>query len=379
MEKKYSFRTVAVCCAVSAVLAALVVLGALFFAVGRTDGVKFLNKVDSVRGIIARDYVGDADWNAIADGAADGMIQAVGDKWSYYMTAEEYDSYKDYSSNTGSGIGVTVKTEDTAGGFVIQSVVAASPAGEAGLTAGETIVSVAGEDIKGLTAQELRTKLQAQTGDFELGLLEKDGSSRTVSIHVGTYYANPVEYKMLDNGIGYVRIVNFEQGAAENAKSAVNALRDAGAVSLVFDVRSNPGGRLDELISLLDFLLPEGDLFISVGKDGKEQVYTSDAGCVQMPMAVLINADSYSAAEFFAAALSEYGYAGIVGEASTGKGRSQVTYELSDGSAVHISTRRYLTPHRVDLAAQGGLTPDVIVQNSTEGDAQLDAAVKYLS
>jgi carboxyl-terminal processing protease len=112
-----------------------------------------------------------------------------------------------------------------------------------------------------------------------------------------------------------------------------------------------------------------------VNEAGEENVTKSDAVCIQVPMAVLVNADSYSAAEFFAAALKEYNWATVVGEQTTGKGRSQITVELPDGSAVHISNNKYLTPLRVDLSEQGGLFPDVPVVMTSEGDAQLDAAI----
>lgn len=140
-------------------------------------------------------------------------------------------------------------------------------------------------------------------------------------------------------------------------------------------MRSNPGGLVSELTALLDYLLPSGTIFISVDKDGNETATESDSVCLDMPMAVLVNEYSYSAAEFFAAALQEYNWADIIGAQTTGKSRSQQTIELSDGSAIHVSTARYLTPMRVDLAEQGGIVPDQIVALTSKGDAQRDAAL----
>ena len=185
---------------------------------------------------------------------------------------------------------------------------------------------------------------------------------------------------MLDNHVGYVKINNFESGSGTGAVQAVDQLLADGAQSLVFDVRGNPGGMLSELITILDHLLPEGDVFVSVDKSGKEDVTRSDNVCVKVPMVVLVNGNSYSAAEYFAAALREYHWATIVGENTTGKGRSQTTIVLDDGSAVHISSKKYLTPNRVDLSEQGGLVPDVVVAPATEGDmdTQLEAAIRAL-
>lgn len=379
MEKKHSTLSLVIACAVTAAATAVVVLAAFYYMLGGSTGLELFSKVNAVRQITAAGYVGETDWTDVADGAASGMVSALGDRWSYYMTAEEYKAYQDRSTNTSSGIGVTVTADEKTGGFEIFSVTAGSPAEAAGIRTGQIIVSAAGQDVTGMTTAQLREIIMAQQGQFQVRLLNEDGSSHDVTVYTDTFYSSPVTYELLENGIGYIRISNFEQGAAENAISAIEELEAQGMSSLIFDVRTNPGGRLSELIELLDYILPEGELFISVDREGNEQVYSSDAACISYPMAVLIDANSYSAAEFFAAALSEYDYAATVGQASTGKGRSQVTYELSDGSAVHISTNRYLTPNRVDLSEQGGLIPDIEVELEAESDTQLEAATKYLS
>ena len=162
-----------------------------------------------------------------------------------------------------------------------------------------------------------------------------------------------------------ITIVNFDSRCAAEAIGAIEALRAQGADKLLFDVRNNPGGYKHELVELLDYLLPEGPLFRSVDYSGKEAVDMSDASCLELPMAVLMNGDSYSAAEFFAAALREYGVATLVGQNTTGKGRFQSTYVLSDGSAATISVGTYCTPKGVDLT-DVGLTPDIPVEVDEE-------------
>ena len=164
--------------------------------------------------------------------------------------------------------------------------------------------------------------------------------------------------QMITETVGYVAIDNFDIRCAQEAIAAIEDLLGQGARKLLFDVRYNPGGYADELVELLDYLLPEGDLFRTIRYDGQAHVDTSDANCLDMPMAVLINADSYSAAEFFAAALQEYEAATVVGEKSVGKGYFQNTFRLSDGSAVALSVGKYFTPKGVSLA-EVGVTPDV--------------------
>ena len=378
MKKQYSLLTLTLTAVGTALATLLAVFTIGFFRFGGSEGTAFLSKLDLLRRLAEAEYVGQVDWDTVTDSACRGIIDALDDRWSYYMTAGEYADYQQRASNIASGIGVTVTARDE-GGFVIVTVANGSPAEAAGVEPGQVIVSLGGQDVTAMDAAQLRELILSQPGSFELGLLDAGGEALSVTVHADTFYSSPVSFEMLEGDVGYIRIANFEEGATENAVSALETLQEQGMRALVFDVRSNPGGRLSELIDLLDRLLPEGDVFISVGRDGEEEIYSSDAECIELPMAVLINEKTYSAAEFFAAALSEYDRAAVIGAPSTGKGRSQVTFELSDGSAVHLSTRRYLTPKRVDLSEQGGLTPDIVVEQSAEGDAQLDAALKYLS
>ena len=157
-------------------------------------------------------------------------------------------------------------------------------------------------------------------------------------------YTNPVSYQLKDGNIGYVKIASFDAGSAELTTAAIESLLGSGAERFVFDVRSNPGGLYEEMTQVLDYLLPSGDILVSVDETGEETVVRSDNVCLSMPMVVVVNADTYAAAEFFAAALQDYNWAGVVGERTTGKGRIQTTIELTDGSAVRISTGKYLTP-----------------------------------
>ena len=170
---------------------------------------------------------------------------------------------------------------------------------------------------------------------------------------------------MLADQVGYITIDNFDAGCAETVKALVEALKAQGATSLLFDVRNNPGGLKTELTDLLDYLLPEGTIFHTVNYAGEEEIVTSDAGCVDMPMAVLVNGDSYSAAEYFACALQEYGVAAVVGEQTYGKGYYQVGLQLSDGSCINLSIGKYYTPSGESLI-DVGVTPDVELELSEE-------------
>lgn len=296
------------------------------------------------------------------------------------MTADEYEAYKLSAANEYAGIGVSVKPDED-GNFVIMSVAESTPAATAGLAAGQIIVSIDGEEVAGMTLTEVKTLMRSKLNkDFPMVIEDDEGNQSEVTVSCTTIYSSPVSNKMLSGNIGYVKISNFEAGCSEDFISAVEHLMADGAESFIFDVRDNPGGLLAELVAVLDYLLPEGDLFVSVDKAGNETVTSSDKVCLKCDMAVLVNGNSYSAAEFFAAALQEYDWATIVGEHTTGKSRSQITIELSDGSAVHLSTCKYLTPKGVDLAEEGGVAPDLEVANEKEGkDSQLVQAQKLFS
>ena len=345
-------------------LAAMILLLAVF---GGTAGVSSALKYASVLRVLRTYFVADVDMQSVSDSAMAGAVSGIDDRWSYYMTAEEYADYLDYSANRYQGIGVTVQKDEETGGFRILSVNRDGPAMQAGIVVDDIILAVDGTDVTAEETTELRTLIQADFGGHAiLTVQHESGLTEDISVSCEQIYTDPVEYEMLDDETGYIAIRNFRDGAAQSAIDAVEDLIGQGAERLVFDVRDDPGGQLTELVALLDYLLPEGDIFIRSDKAGHESVEVSDESCVELPMAVIVNGDSYSAAEFFAAALREYDWAVVVGEPTTGKSRSQVTVALRDGSAVHISKFRYLTPNRVDLFEAGGLTPDVETALSEE-------------
>ena len=381
-DTKISVRTAIIACVLCAALVFGVTMLLSRGGFGGASNYKMAKKLAVVKQVVDENYIGDVDDAALTNAAAAAIVTATGDRWSYYMTPDEYQAYQMYSANEYAGIGVTLQVGAGSNGLKIVGVAAQSPADKAGLKVGESITDVDGVSVSGKTLSEVQAQIRAKVNQtISFTIRSESGESRTVKVDCTVIHTEPVEFEMLEDQVGYVKINNFESGAGAGAIKAVDSLLADGAKSLVFDVRGNPGGRVTELVTILDHILPEGDLFVSVNKSGKETVTTSDNICVKVPMAVLVDASSYSAAEYFAAALQEYNWATIVGEATTGKGRSQTTIVLDDGSAVHLSSARYLTPNRVDLSEQGGLTPDVEAQAGAEDselDLQLEEALKVL-
>ena len=200
--------------------------------------------------------------------------------------------------------------------------------------------------------------------------LTRDGEPYDVTLKRGNVQQAVTTYTMTEDKIAIITIANFDADCARQSIAAVEQAQAEGAKAIVFDVRNNPGGMKTELVELLDYLLPEGVLFRSVDYAGEEEIDESDAACLDLPMAVLVNNESYSAAEFFAAALQEYDAAEIVGTQTYGKGNFQSTFPLSDGSAIAISIGKYYTPKGVSLTGVG-ITPDVVVELSDEEAVKL--------
>ena len=386
-DRKISLSKAIIACVLCALVAGLFGMLITRWRIGGSDVYRMARKLAEVKEVVDDNYIGEIDDDAITNAAAAAIVAGTGDRWSYYLTAEQYEAYQMYSNNEYTGIGVTLQAGGGTAGLQIVAVASQSPAEKAGLKAGESIIEVDGQPVADRTLAEVQAQIREKVNQtLTLTVRSASGESRTVKVDCTVIHTEPVTYEMLEDNIGYVKIANFESGAGAGAIKAVKALLDSGAKSLIFDVRGNPGGKVNELVTILDYLLPEGDLFVSVDRSGKETVTTSDNIALKIPMVVLIDASSYSAAEYFAAALQEYqqgntGWATIVGEATTGKGRSQTTIVLSDGSAVHISSARYLTPNRVDLSEVGGVTPDVKVlpgAEDSELDLQLEEAKKIL-
>ena len=329
-----------------------------------TEYSALLNKIEEV-------YIGEFDKSAAAAEAMRAVVDSLGDVWSYYMTPDEYASYLDRANNRYAGIGVGVATNDA--GMAVLYVYKGSPAETAGIVAGDVITEIDGTSIAGMSLDEITRYLARPIGD-EVGLvvLRADGASQSLTVVYEYIFIDPVYSEMLDGNIGYIVIANFDTGAANSFITAANDLIAQGATAFVFDVRSNPGGMVKELTDIFDYLLPEGDTFVMMDKDGVEKVdYRSDAAMIDLPAVVLVDSNSYSAAEYFAAMLHEYGYAETVGEQTTGKNRMQMTFTLPGGGALHISTSQYLTKNRVSLYDIGGYTPDHIIPLSEEDYALL--------
>ena len=328
--------------------------------VGGKDDFDEAKRYIEIKDVVEEEYIDEVSRQTLGDYAAAAMVSGLADKWSYYMSADEYKTYQLNSANEYSGIGMSIMKQDD-GSFQVVSVNADSPAGLAGLGAGDVITAVDGEDITSMSLDEARKLIRSKmNGKFTLGL----GRKNSIEVDCSSVYQSAVNYRLEKTEAGYIQILNFEAGSGDDAIAAVEDLLNQGAVALCIDLRGNPGGLDTECAKFLDYLLPNGTLFIETDKQGNEKVTTSDGMCIQLPMCVLVNAETFGEAEVCAAVLQEYQWATVLGEATTGKTRTQETIQLEDGSALRLSTGTYLTGNRTDISAKGGVVPDLILYNS---------------
>ena len=348
-------------------------------------------KTAEIGAYLDRFFIDDYDEDALADAAASAMVAATGDRWSYYLTAEEKSSYDEQMQNAYVGIGVTITAQEELGGMRIEAVTAGGPAEEAGILVGDIITEVEGEKTLELGMAGTRAKVRGEEGTSVTLTVLRGEARFPVTVERRSIQTPVATYEMLDGQIGYIRIANFDSRCAEETNAAMDELIAQGAKALIFDVRYNGGGYKDELVKVLDKILPEGILFQSEDYKGTKQTDRSDESSIELPMAVLVNQDSYSAAEFFAAAIQEYDWGTIVGTKTVGKGNFQTAFTLSDGSMLNLYIGKYYTPQGRSLTGTG-VTPDIELALSDENeaklsygrlekadDAQLQAAIREIS
>lgn len=332
-------------------------------------------KYTELMDIVDQYFIGeDVDETAVNDAMADAVVTALGDRWSYYVSAEDYQSYLDNINNAYVGVGITITAKnDEEGnllGYEVTDVTSGGSAEEAGVLVGDVLVAVDGQSVAEITLTETKNMVKGQEGTTVMLTFQRGQAQLELEVTRKSFTLVPAEGSLIAGNVGYIIIDNFDSGCAETVIGLIEELKGQGAESLLFDVRNNPGGLKRELTDLLDYLLPEGTIFHTVNYAGKEEIVTSDASFVDMPMACLVNASSYSAAEYFACCIQEYGMGKVVGQKTFGKGYYQTGITLSDGSCVNLSIGKYYTPSGKSLI-DVGVQPDVELELDDELATQL--------
>lgn len=342
---------------------------------------KKFEKYDSLQEIdtlVHENFYGDIDENDINNGILKGYISGLNDKYSRYLTADEYTDEKSDNAGEMTGLGITVKKDDS-GYIKVTEIMPDSPASESDIKIDDLIVSVNGNDVLE-TGFEKSMEIMSEKDNTEVSIIvRRDGVDKTYTLTRRPIEMVTVTGEMLDNYIGYIKISGFKQNTPQQFNDALDEIIQNGAKGIIFDLRENGGGLVDALEDCLDHLLPEGTIATAEYSDGNSKtIVYSDKSEINIPMVVIVNEHTASAAELFAASLKDFGKADIVGETTYGKGVMQSTIELSNGGAVVLTIAKYKTT--ISECYDGiGITPDYIVQNEDNDDDQYNKALEVIT
>lgn len=337
------------------------------------------NELQSMDSYVKENFYGDIDENNINDGILKGYISGLNDRYSRYLTAEEYIEEKSDNAGEMTGIGITVE-EDESGYIKILSVMPNSPASETDIKPDDFIVAVEGTDVLETGFDEAMENMSGTDGTDITITVRRNDKDKEYTLTRREIEVVTVTGEMLDNYIGYIKITGFKQNTSEQFIDILENLEKNGAKGFIFDVRENGGGLLTSLEECLDPLLPEGIIATAEYSDGHtENIVKSDKSEINLPMVVLVNGHTASAAELFSASLKDFGKAELVGSQTYGKGVMQTTTELSNGGAVILTIAEYKTS--VSECYDGvGITPDYVIENENDDtDEQYDKAVKIIN
>ena len=331
----------------------------------------------------------------LADAAAHSIVDAVGDPYAAYYSEEEYESFRSSISGNYKGIGVLV-TMDKEKGLFVERVYEDTPAERAGLLAGDYISEVDGQNVIGMELTPAADLISGEDGSTVHLVVLRGEETLNIDAVRGDVYIRRVYTEQLENGIGYLRIESFTGNAATEFDAALDGLLESGITSLIIDVRGNPGGTLDTVVSIADRILPECVITTLEGKlVTPPEVHRSDAEhCIDLPLIVLTNGESASASEIFASAVQENGAGRILGTNTLGKGIVQTSWEVLPGQGyIKLTTDVYLTPNG-NMIHGIGVAPDIeiaqdpelentdiffIMRDMRERDLQLNAAIELLN
>jgi len=326
------------------------------------------------------------DDTLLMQGAIRGMMEAVGDDYTYYMDPQVYEMETSSISGEYQGIGAYV---DTQGDFLtIVTPIEGSPAEAAGLRPEDMIIAIDGEDMTGYTPEEARQRVLGEAGTKVVLTIQRKGQTEPLEFTIvrAKITVPSVTGEMLDNGIAYIDINTFGDHTTDELRAKLDELLAQDPKGIILDLRFNPGGYLHTSIEVMSEFIPEGVVVIEQYGDGSRDTYNAlgNGKATDLPMVVLINEGSASAAEIVAGALQDYGRAPLVGMQSFGKGSVQIFSPLSnDQGAARVTIAKWLTPKERTIS-HIGLTPDYVVEMTDEDytnnrDPQLDKAVEVLT
>lgn len=336
-----------------------------------TEMKDFYRKFNQVKAVIQNDYLEEPELDTLLVGAIKGMVSSLDDPYSYYLTAEEYKDFLIDVGGTYAGVGLSVSVIDNM--ITVITAFKGSPAADVGIIAGDKIVAVNGEEMDGSMMDEAVNIMRGDPDTQVKVSILRSGEIKELTLTRALIDIPDLEYKMLDNEVGYLWLYRFDQGSSANFASALNDLNSQGMKGLVLDLRNNPGGLLNECVDIADMLLPEGLVLYSENKQGSRQEYkthSTNPNRIDVPLVVLVNEYSASASEVLSGAVQDHEVGTIVGTTTFGKGLVQtICGPFKEGDVLKLTTAQYFTPNGRNIHGKG-VAPDIEVE-------ELEAAYEF--
>lgn len=372
MENKKSFYKGCLCGIVFVIaLNFLVTNSSLLFRRVVTKNLTLEQKMEEIQNIVDTYSVNEFDPKLVNEGMLSGMVATLNDPYSYYMPKNNYEKFLEDTQGNYVGIGIMISVTKQ-GEMIISKVFDNSPAKEVGLLEEDKILKVEDEDVTIDNYETIVSKIKGKEGTKVNLTLFRPSKNETIQVDVlrKSIDVPTVEYKMLEDNIGYISISQFDKITEEQFKNAYNEIEKLNSKGLIIDLRNNPGGLLNVVCNITDLLVPEGIITYIEDKNGNKQYQYSDTDYYNKPLVILVNGNSASASEVLSGAVKDYGVASLVGEKTYGKGVVQSPFTLSDGSGVKVTIAKYYTPKGICID-KTGIEPDYYVENDPESDIDL--------
>lgn len=334
----------------------------------------------SFREVIDREFIGEINESKILDETIKGYVNGLDDEYSEYLTAEDWEEFQTVALGNYVGIGIYMSTDKNDNVVVVEPI-KDSPAEKVGIKSGDIIVGVNDESVIGVGSEIVSNKIKGEEGTKVKVTVERNGEYLDFDIERKSIKIYHVETEMLENNIGYISLLTFDEGCADEFKKEYLELKNKGAKKIIVDIRNNTGGLVEEALRLLDLFLPKNSTtLITVDANGKKEFSkTKNSQVITEDVVVLVNEYSASASEIFAGALKDHGRAQIVGTKTYGKGVIQSVFMLEDGSALKLTVEEYFTPNETKIN-KVGIEPNHAVELDLENqiDTQLNKAKELL-